>query len=196
MDRLTTEECRSLPMVVEQVERAADFAAESVRTDIRDSASWAIGTFKLSSPLEVIFYVWWEALKRPASFMGQIFNLFGQEQIAIGERSYRMDFVIRPLPEVSGFPRIGIELDGHDFHERTKEQVTYRNARDRDLQSAGVRVLHYSGSELMRNPLASVANAYQQAVAAYYQLTEPESKLDANRHAEITIGVILGARGK
>ena len=47
---------------------------------------------------------------------------------------------------------IAVELDGHDFHEKTKAQVAYRNRRDRDLQSAGWTIFHFSGSELFREP--------------------------------------------
>lgn len=61
--------------------------------------------------------------------------------------------------------RILVELDGHDFHEKTKEQVTYRNQRDRDLQMEGWKVLHYSGSELHRNPVQAAQDAYNVASA-------------------------------
>jgi hypothetical protein len=48
--------------------------------------------------------------------------------------------------------KIAVELDGHDFHERTKEQVKLRDRRDRVLQRHGWIVLHISGSELVREP--------------------------------------------
>ncbi len=50
--------------------------------------------------------------------------------------------------------KVVIELDGHEFHERTKEQVESRNARDRALQADGYRVLHFAGSEVVRDPVA------------------------------------------
>ena len=54
-------------------------------------------------------------------------------------------------------PKVAIELDGHDFHERTKEQVALRNERDRSApQADGWTVLHFSGSELVRDPLKCV----------------------------------------
>jgi very-short-patch-repair endonuclease len=47
-----------------------------------------------------------------------------------------------------------IECDGHDFHERTKEQAKRDRSRDRRLQAAGYRVFRFTGSELYRNTLA------------------------------------------
>lgn len=45
-----------------------------------------------------------------------------------------------------------VECDGHDFHERTKQQVRRDNERQRALQLAGLRVIRFSGSEIHRNP--------------------------------------------
>lgn len=49
-----------------------------------------------------------------------------------------------------------VELDGHDYHERTKEQVIGRNQRDRDFQDKGYLVLHFSGTELYRDPFGVI----------------------------------------
>ena len=45
-----------------------------------------------------------------------------------------------------------VECDGHDFHERTKQQAANDRSRDRDLISNGYTVLRYTGSELYRSP--------------------------------------------
>jgi len=44
-----------------------------------------------------------------------------------------------------------VECDGHDFHERTKEQAKKDKMRDRFLQSFGIPVYHYTGSEIWSN---------------------------------------------
>jgi len=41
-----------------------------------------------------------------------------------------------------------LECDGHDFHDRSKEQARKDRARDRALQSVGYRVYRYTGSEI------------------------------------------------
>lgn len=43
-----------------------------------------------------------------------------------------------------------------DYHERTRAQVRHRDRRDRDLQAAGWRLMHFSGSEFHRNPAKCV----------------------------------------
>lgn len=52
-----------------------------------------------------------------------------------------------------GWDRLIVECDGHDFHERTKEQATRDRERDRDAQIAGMEIYRFTGSELWRNPL-------------------------------------------
>lgn len=58
---------------------------------------------------------------------------------------YRVDFLI----ETTDGP-IVIECDGHDFHEKTKEQAQNDKARDRNLQAAGFRVYRFTGSEIWK----------------------------------------------
>jgi hypothetical protein len=41
-----------------------------------------------------------------------------------------------------------IECDGHDFHERTKEQARKDRSRDRQLQFAGFDVFRFTGAEI------------------------------------------------
>jgi very-short-patch-repair endonuclease len=41
-----------------------------------------------------------------------------------------------------------VECDGHEYHERTKEQARRDKQRDRALQSLGFIVFHYTGSEI------------------------------------------------
>lgn len=48
--------------------------------------------------------------------------------------------------------RIIVELDGHDFHERTPEQAQKDKSRDRELQAKGWHVLRFTGREVLRDP--------------------------------------------
>jgi len=65
-----------------------------------------------------------------------------KQQAPIGR--YRVDFALYTL---KGTP-IGIEVDGHNFHDRTKEQVARDKARDRAMVAEGWTVLRFSGSEV------------------------------------------------
>lgn len=60
--------------------------------------------------------------------------------------------------------RAVVECDGHDFHEKTKEQATRDKSRDRLLMRRGFRVFRFSGSEIYRAPIQC---AYETAKALY-----------------------------
>jgi very-short-patch-repair endonuclease len=45
-----------------------------------------------------------------------------------------------------------VECDGHDFHERTKEQARRDRSRDRKLQLLGYSILRFTGSEIWADP--------------------------------------------
>lgn len=62
---------------------------------------------------------------------------------------YRIDFALfTQLPHP-----IFIECDGHDFHERTKEQAQHDREKDRAIQAAGIPILRFTGSEIHRRPV-------------------------------------------
>ncbi len=116
---------------------------------------------KCESPIETIFL----AALLPAVMINE--TPFGvsywpvaheiHPQHAIGP--YRADFAVlynrnktawmrECLEHMPGTVRIVVECDGHDWHERTKEQAARDKARDRFLTSAGWRVLRFTGSEI------------------------------------------------
>jgi very-short-patch-repair endonuclease len=47
--------------------------------------------------------------------------------------------------------QVVVECDGHDFHERTKEQAARDRERDRGLQGLGLNVFRYTGAEIWRD---------------------------------------------
>ena len=72
--------------------------------------------------------------------------------ITIDEINYRADFLI-PVFDVAlleGMTFI-IECDGHDFHEKTKEQAIKDKKRDRNFVTAGYVVMRFTGSEIYNN---------------------------------------------
>lgn len=66
---------------------------------------------------------------------------------------YRVDFLFWIE---HGLYREGvvIECDGHEFHERTKQQAERDKRRDRAIVAAGFPVLRFTGSEIVRDPAA------------------------------------------
>lgn len=67
----------------------------------------------------------------------------------------RVDFSIQAGEE--GPWRLAVEIDGHDFHERTKEQASSDRARDRLLSRCGYTVVRFTGSDVWSSPLLCAA---------------------------------------
>jgi very-short-patch-repair endonuclease len=73
-----------------------------------------------------------------------------QAPIATERQTYNVDFLVskRDGPSI----RIAIELDGHEFHERTQTQAGRDKSRERAIVSAGLPLLRFTGSEVFNNP--------------------------------------------
>lgn len=85
---------------------------------------------------------------------GIIQRVMPQWEIETDEGKFRVDFAIEAggVPWAPKLVRIVVECDGHEFHEKTKEQAQRDKARDRALQRAGWVVLRYTGSEIFHRP--------------------------------------------
>jgi very-short-patch-repair endonuclease len=66
--------------------------------------------------------------------------------------AYRVDFLFDDLSDDGKRRFTIVELDGHDWHERTKEQASRDKKRDRALVTAGYRILRFTGSETFSAP--------------------------------------------
>lgn len=116
---------------------------------------------KIKSPIEHIFYIAIHVLaesvfcklnpepefdyqtKEPISGYG----IFVTPQYKIDK--YYVDFLISNRDDKNS---IVIELDGHNFHDKDKNQRAYEKGRDRYLIKSGYKVLHYTGSEVIKDP--------------------------------------------
>ena len=103
------------------------------------------------SPIEQQFFMAWLTSYKPIGW----WRLHPQRPYKINGKNYRVDFLAvlsNGHGELNDSKRkvseVIIECDGHDFHEKTKEQAKRDKARDRVLQSTGKPVLHFTGSEI------------------------------------------------
>lgn len=103
----------------------------------------------------------------------EVLGLTKQETISCGENNYRVDFLLEIAFKKNGqyldILKIIIECDGHEFHEKTKEQVIKDNERDRVLQSYGYNVVRFSGSEIY-NHLTGCGQKIRKFIITKYHL--------------------------
>jgi hypothetical protein len=157
---------------------SVDFAVDALREQISQEIFCFVLEHPIESPIEAIFLTWWLAIARTrfdSHHVEHEIGLWPQISVEANGEAYRFDFTVglndpdlMLEAESVGvtFPNIGIELDGHEWHERTKEQVTDRNQRDRNLQMADYKVFHFSGSELVADPVQCVTEVLEFAFDA------------------------------
>jgi very-short-patch-repair endonuclease len=78
--------------------------------------------------------------------------LLGQ-QVEVGR--FRIDFTMWQRDF-----KLAIEIDGHEFHHATKEQVNSDNDRDMDLTRRGWRVVRFSGSRVRAEAYTCAKDAH------------------------------------
>lgn len=120
------------------------------------------------SPIEEVFYVALQTLARFSTLtlgcadddaeLERVkqykYPLIVQQQAKIGK--YRVDFLIHFLVG-DEWKSVVVECDGHDYHERTKEQAAYDRSRDRAMTLMGYTVLRFTGSEIWNDPFGCAA---------------------------------------
>jgi very-short-patch-repair endonuclease len=94
-----------------------------------------------------------------------IFNIESQYQV----ENYIADFLIS-FCLLSGNIDYIIEIDGHDWHEKTKEQSSRDKKRDRKMQSLFNTVFRYTGSDVYTDTYGSVKDAMECILTNYYIL--------------------------
>jgi hypothetical protein len=97
----------------------------------------------------------------------------------LSDSTYRVDLYIyitryrhRSSPQ-EAYPelaRLVVEVDGHDFHDRTKRQASFDRKRDRELTLDGYTVIRFTGSDVYNDP-------HDCAETIWYQINELASKV-------------------
>lgn len=76
-----------------------------------------------------------------------------QAQIDLGDTRYRVDFLLLCGPKPISRRVFAVECDGHEWHEKTKEQVARDKLRDRRLLGdLGIPTVRFAGSEIVADP--------------------------------------------
>lgn len=80
--------------------------------------------------------------------------------------SYRADFLVTAENPERGRVSVVVEVDGHDFHERTKKQASHDKARDRAMQRLGHLVFRFTGSDVNSDPIACADEVINAAIGS------------------------------
>lgn len=181
-------ELLELENVDSAIKEACAFVRDDASRRLSGNVTAAALELPFGSPIEFIFYVWWNAI---SATDGDMLGLNPQADVKVGDGTkYVLDFSVSPADVDEwieaidlgvNFQQIGIELDGHDFHEKTKQQVTYRNKRDRDLQQAGWHIFHFSGSELWKSPFDAVNEVWNHSTSAYWDMKRRVRRIKASQ---------------
>ena len=136
--------------VREVEEEALNVHLEDVIDQARMDYSCAFGAMSqhCESPIEALFL----AAFIPYMLRDPSYSISPQDPIG----DYRADFVVSYSPAEGFVRKLVVECDGHDYHERTKEQAERDKRRDRSISAAGMPVFRFTGRELHRDPEACV----------------------------------------
>ena len=130
--------------------------SDEVLNILEDLASELVGEMeldfyfmKMNSPIEQIFWANWKFLD--SSFKNKQSLIY---QFPIGK--YFADFYIPALNKV-------VELDGHQWHEKTPAQAENDRIRERFIQDKGFVVVRFTGREILRSAQDHVYKLYEEA---------------------------------
>ena len=120
---------------------------------------------RLESPIErvmfaALFYIFGDGedfafLIKDFSFGENPSSPYDQTDIYIQALvgTYRVDFLFDVHTDENRKFMV-IECDGHDFHERTKEQAARDRARDRWMARQGITVVRFTGSKIWKDAIS------------------------------------------
>lgn len=165
---------RASAILIDAAKRAPDISVEM-----------SMGMVRCQSPIEQDFLV---ALWALGAISGRVdvFVCGSPELLAAKARETRnalicpqmpvsrmhVDFLIA-LPTLIGDQGyLVVECDGHEFHEKTKEQAVRDKRRDRVLAAEGMRVIRYAGSEVFADPVGCALNTHEIMASMMYSSVE------------------------
>lgn len=139
-----------------------DKLPKRVREEIENKLDWQKSSYTslvkmCESPIEQLMAIHLYDLEldlhKDSLALWKPFNIrfHTQKEVEVNKKKYRLDFLIEIGIDEKNH-KFAIECDGHDFHEKTKEQARRDKQRDRDLSSEGYTVIRFTGLEIYKNP--------------------------------------------
>jgi len=90
-----------------------------------------------------------------------------QYPVKVNGKTYYLDFNLSVNWADGTGIKIAVECDGHDFHEKTKEQAKKDRQRERALTSAGYTVVRFTGSEIYKDPYKCAEELCDMAIGLF-----------------------------
>lgn len=100
-----------------------------------------------------------------------------EEQAHVGP--YRVDFLFRCKAQDGSVKRLVVEIDGHDFHDRTKEQASKDRSRDRWMTERGYVVIRFTGSDVWNDPFSCAEQTSDHIHQFVHGLSRREARVAA-----------------
>jgi very-short-patch-repair endonuclease len=130
---------------------------ERLAQEFESGVKGTIAAHEITSPIEQIFLMEWRFARVEERFRLQ---LRPQQTIRTDAGTFALDYCITAIDNPTSRFSVAIELDGHEFHEKTAEQVRCDKRRERAILRAGVPnglvVFRFSGSEIYRDCSACI----------------------------------------
>lgn len=150
---------------MKSIEKNTNLFEESVNKEVSKileyySQELILGLDETKSPVERMYLVWINYERVYYGLGDDVFvNLVPQYKVIKGKKSFYIDFcfeVIDYYPIKEPLLKLFVEIDGHDFHEKTKEQVKLDKQRERMLADECDALIRFSGSEIFNDPRGCV----------------------------------------
>jgi very-short-patch-repair endonuclease len=133
----------SIPL---DVERRLDWYRNRLGSRFERTVKETFSGFGIASPIEQLFVMEWHYQQVEQRYG---VKLQPQRKISTDVGEFSIDFVVKR--HGSGVLPLAIELDGHDFHEKTKAQASWDRKRERSIIRAGYLVVRFTGHEIVQD---------------------------------------------
>lgn len=134
----------------------------------------------IKSPIEQIFFIAFLSVlhqKSTRESLGIDIIPLCQYEESIDGYNYVHDFAFefsvdgligKFMPDDCTFmSSVTVECDGHDYHNKTKRQVSNGNKRSNAMQQSGLTVIRFSGSDIFKYPYQCAEEAYCVIIKKY-----------------------------
>lgn len=145
---------------------------------LRDWIAGYIPSPQSDSPMEALFYGAWKLLE-PRLMLPPGVVMRQQEHVG----DYRADFFFKVVDKDGTLRQLVVEVDGHDFHERTKAQAAHDKSRDRWMTGNGYHVMRFTGSEVYANPFKCAQDVADRIYVLHYGESQRSAKARAGLEA-------------